>query len=128
MFKRLSTLISRLNLAKAQRIETFRILNTKINFTFLIKLDDIGVIRGFEVEYNELIVYMKYVDKRVPFTHISLVGTSKKRPSVRMLKLLRVSDKYGSSIFVLSTGYGFLTHAECITLRCTGYMVCRIDL
>jgi len=89
MFKRLSTLISRLNLAKAQRIETFRILNTKINFTFLIKLDDIGVIRGFEVEYNELIVYMKYVDKRVPFTHISLVGTSKKKTISKNVKVIK---------------------------------------
>lgn len=128
MFLRLSILISRINLAKAQRIDSFKIINTKINFAFLTKLEDLGIIRGFEIEYDKLLVYMKYVDKRVPFIHIQLIGKPSRSPSIGIERLLRVADKYGSSIFILSTGYGFLSHTECFAFRCSGDIVARIDL
>ena len=128
MFLRLSLLISRINLAKAQRIDSFKIINTNVNFPFLDKLETLGIIRGFEVEYDMLIVYMKYVDKRVPFTHIQLVGKPSRSSSIPIQRLLRVADKYGSSIFILSTGYGFLSHTECFIRRCSGDIVARIDL
>jgi ribosomal protein S8 len=128
MFLRLSLLISRINLAKAQRIDSFRIINTRINFAFLTKLESLGIIRGFEIEYDQILVYMKYVDKRVPFIHIQLVGRPGRTTPINIQRLLRVADKYGSSIFVLSTGYGFLSHTECFTFRCSGNIVARIDL
>ena len=128
MYLRLSLLISRINLAKAQRIDSFKVMNTKVSFAFLNKLEKLGIIRGFEVEEDKLLVYMKYVEKRVPFIHIQLICKSSRRSSIRMRKLLKVMDRYGSSIFIISTGYGFLSHTECITLKCSGEIVARIDL
>ena len=128
MYLRLSLLISRINLAKAQRIDSFKVMNTKVSFAFLNKLEKLGIIRGFEIEDDKLLVHMKYVEKRVPFIHIKLICKPSRRSSIGMKRLLRAVDKYGSSIFIISTGYGFLSHSECITLRCSGEIVARIDL
>jgi ribosomal protein S8 len=128
MYLGLSILISRINLAKAQRIDSFKIMNTTVNFAFVNKLEKLGIIRGFELEYDKLWVYMKYVNKRVPFTHIDLVSRPGRVLTVPTQRLKQVADKNGSSIFIISTGYGFLTHTECFTLRCNGDVVARIDL
>jgi len=128
MYLRLSLLISRINLAKAQRIDSFKIINTKVNMSFLYKLEELGIIRGFELDYDKLKVYMKYVDKRIPFLHINLVSRPGRVFPISLERLRQVSDKYGSSIFILSTGYGFLTQYECFTLKCCGEVVARIDL
>jgi ribosomal protein S8 len=71
MFIRLAQLISRINLAKAQRIESFKIPNSRINFAMVFKLEEVGILRGFEVQDGNLLcVYMKYVNKRVPFVKL----------------------------------------------------------
>lgn len=54
MYLGLSILISRINLAKAQRIDSFKIMNTTVNFAFVNKLEKLGIIRGFELEYDKL--------------------------------------------------------------------------
>jgi len=71
MFVRLAQLISRINLAKTQRISCFKIVNSKVNFAMVFKLEELGILRGFNVEDdNMLCVYMKYVRKRVPFVKL----------------------------------------------------------
>jgi len=70
MYVRLAQLISRINLAKAQRIDSFKIVNSKINFAVLFKLEELGILRGFQVEDEHLFVFMKYIKKRVPFTRM----------------------------------------------------------
>src|SRR5438067_13735824 len=105
MYRRLSILISRINLAKAQRIESYEILFTKINASFLSKLEQLGIIRGFEVNENKFRVYMKFVNIRAPFIHIKFVGKSSRSNSIKIERLIQASDKNGSSIFILSTGY-----------------------
>ena len=128
MFVRLAQLISRINLAKAQRINSFKIVNSKVNFAVLFKLEELGILRGFQVEEESLFVFMKYVKNRVPFTRIWLVGKSSRRAYVTLEKLHYLADKNGSSIFVLSTGYGLLSHSECFALRCSGEIIIKIDL
>lgn len=128
MYLGLSILISRINLAKAQRINSFKIMNSRMNFAFLNKLEKLGIIRGFEIEYDKLLVFMKYVNKRVPFVHIKLISRPGRVVTIPTQRLRQVSDKNGSSIFIISTGYGFLTHTECFTLECNGEVVARIDL
>ena len=128
MYYRLSILISRINLAKAQRIDSFKIMNTKISVGFLMKLEDIGVIRGFEMESDKLHVFMKYVNNRVPFTNIKLISKPSRTYPISINKLSQIIDKHGSSVFILSTGYGFLSHSECFAKRCSGELVAKIDL
>jgi len=129
MFVRLAQLISRINLAKAQRIESFKIPNSKINFAMVFKLEELGVLRGFSVEEdNMLCVYMKYINKRVPFSKLWLVGKSSRSGSISLNNLRLLTDKHGSSIYILSTGMGFLSHSECFSRKCCGEVVVRIDL
>jgi len=128
MYVRLAQLISRINLAKAQRIDSFKIVNSKINFAVLFKLEELGILRGFQVEDEHLFVFMKYIKKRVPFTRMWLVGKSSRRGYINLEKLHQLVDRNGSSIFVLSTGRGLLSHSECFALRCSGEIIIRIDL
>ena len=129
MFFRLSTFASRINLARAQRIDSFKIVNNKVNFALASKLEVLGIIRGFEVnEDGELHVFMKYVNKTFPFFRIYMIGKSSRRSPIKLDRLCKITDKNGSSIYILSTGYRFLTHTECFANRCSGEIILRIDL
>ena len=129
MFVRLAQLISRINLAKAQRIDSFKIANSKVNFSMVYKLEELGILRGFFVEEGNILrVDMKFVRKRAPFVKLWLVGKSSRSGSISLERLRLLSDKNGSSIYILSTGRGFLTHTECFTLKCCGEVVVKIDL
>jgi len=57
-----------------------------------------------------------------------LVGKSSRRGYIKLEKLQQLVDRNGSSIFVLSTGRGLLSHSECFALRCSGELIIRIDL
>jgi len=71
MFVRLAQLISRINLAKAQRIDSFKIANSKVNFSMVYKLEELGILRGFFVEEGNILrVDMKFVRKRAPFVKL----------------------------------------------------------
>ena len=126
MFLRLSIFISRINLAKAQRIDSFIIMNSVVNFLFANKLEQLGIIRGFEVEDEKLRVYMKFVNKNTPFTKIQMISKSSRRYPITLEKLSQMVDKNGSSIYILSTGLGFLSHVECFTSRCSGDLIAKI--
>jgi len=129
MFVRLAQLISRINLARAQRIDSFKIPNSRINFAMVFKLEELGILRGFEVEDGNLLcVYMKYVKSRTPFIKLRLVGKSSRRSNISLDRLRKVTDRSGSCIYILSTGRGFLTHTECFALSCCGEIVVKIDL
>jgi len=128
MYFRLAFLISRINLAKAQRIDSFKIINTTVNFAFISKLEKLGLIRGFELDGGQLWVFMKYVDKRVPFVHMNLISRPGRVFSIPTQQLRQVIDKSGSTLLIMSTGYGFLTHTECFTLGCNGPIIVAIDL
>lgn len=129
MFVRTSLFISRLNLARAQRINSFILKNNKINFLLANKLEILGIIRGFKVnEDGELQVFMKYVNKTFPFIRIYMIGKSSRRSPITLESLFKLADRNGSSIYILSTGYGFLTHTECFANRCSGEILLRIDL
>ena len=115
-------------MATAQRIDSFKIMNTKVSFLFLNYLEKIGIIRGIEIECDKLCVYMKYVNNRVPFSHITIISKPSRTYPVTIEKLSQLVDRNGSSIFILSTGYGFLSHADCLSKRCSGDLVAKIDL
>lgn len=51
---RLSILISRLNSARRQRIDSFNTIYSNINLAFADKLEKLGIIRGFEVKNDKL--------------------------------------------------------------------------
>jgi ribosomal protein S8 len=124
----MASFISRMNLAKAQRINSFKIMNSKINISLANKLEQLGIIRGFKVDDDKLSVYIKYVNKRVPFVRMYMIAKSSRHAYITLTRLSTLVDKNGSSIFILSTGRGFLSHTECFASRCSGEIVIRIDL
>lgn len=71
---------------------------------------------------------MKYVNKSVPFVNIRIVSKSSRRYPVTIQKLIKIADRNGSSIFIISTGYGLLSHTECFVSRCSGQIIAKIDL
>jgi ribosomal protein S8 len=118
-----------MNLAKAQRINSFKIMNSKVNVSLANKLEQLGIIRGFEVDDdNKLSVFMKYVNKRMPFVRMYMIAKSSRHAYITLDRLSILVDRNGSSIFILSTGRGFLSHTECFASRCSGEIIIRIDL
>ena len=128
MHSPIADLIARLNLARAQRIKSFIFINIKNVNVFLSKLVELGVIRGFTVLGSFVEVFMKYVNGKIPFVKILFVGGLTNRYMVSYYKLLHISDRAGSSVFIVSTKQGYRFNSECIIDRIGGYIVARIDL
>ena len=128
MYNKLSNLISMINLAAAKRTKSFEIYSSKFIMDVISKLLKLGIIRGFMLNGNKVEVFMKYVDNRVPFIKVSQVSKVSSKGFVKYNKLKYISDRNGSSVFILTTSSGLKFNYECLNENIGGEIIMKIDL
>jgi small subunit ribosomal protein S8 len=120
-----------LNAGRQAHFKTIKIQCNRITITLLEIFENIGVIRGFSVqdESNFILVYLKYnkFDMNI-FLNIKQVSKSTKRIYVTLMHLLKIKEKRGAGILILSTNKGILIDSDCIKYKLGGEVLMRINI
>lgn len=123
----LSYVINLINIHKAHRNLCFEIIFTKKNLKFLIFLKNFNFIHKFVLikKNNNLFIriYLYYYKNKKICSHFKLISKPSKTFTISY-KALRLLDKRsGSSIFILSTPYGLVSHKEALKNKTSGFLV-----
>jgi len=121
--------ISRLNAARASRLKTVKIHNTKVNQLFLKCLVDTGVIAGVFMRNKDfLIVFFKYNKRICSFKRIKLISKPGKKIYWNLTAISRNIEKSSSSLIIVSTTKGMLLGTDCLWLGQGGEPIAEVYL
>jgi small subunit ribosomal protein S8 len=124
----ISDFISKLNIARKNRLRTIITRPSRMVFELLGILENLGAIRGYHIVEDSVVeVVLKYSRTRMAFTDIKVVSTPGRRIYVSVLELYKLKDRYPSEIFVLSTSEGLKLDIECIKEQLGGLVILRIS-
>ena len=123
--------LNHVNIAISRKLLKIKIVYTRQTIRLLKILYRVGLVKNFSIIKLEQTLYIwltPFFYKNVPFfKSAKLISTSSKKfyVSYRALKLLGRS--VGSSIYILSTSRGLMTHLECLSYRTGGILLCAIS-
>src|SRR3954468_3152249 len=113
----LADLISRIKVAYKCNLISVKVLKNKMSINFLYLIYKIGLIRGFYILENEnnILVYLKYKNKRPAIFNIDLVSKPSKRVYLSLNVLSRYYRKHAiSQFYIISTSRGLITSNDAI--------------
>ena len=124
----ISDFISRLNVAKKNRLKTLIIAPpSKIVLEFLKIFENLGIIRGYQILDNYKIeIFLRYNRGRCAFIHLTVLSKPSKRVYVTLIKLHKLKEKYPNDILLLSTSKGLMLDVECLEQKKGGLVLLRI--
>lgn len=126
----LADLVSRLNVSSRRHLYSVRVANSSFTLRVLVILYNNGVIRGFQVRKNYIVVLLKYFLGKSAFTRITVIS----KPGCRVFwRLGRLSLKYNynnfSGFFVISSPKGLITSNDSLLgLRLTGEVLLQVSI
>lgn len=126
----LADLVSRLNVSSRRHLRSVRVCNSSFTLRVLVVLYNNGVIRGFNVRRNYIIVLLKYYLGKSAFKQITVVS----KPGCRIFwRLGRLSLNYSynnfSGFFLISSPKGLITSSDSLLgLRLTGEILLRVSI
>jgi ribosomal protein S8 len=124
-------LLYSLNAGKQAHFKTIKVQCNRVVMVLLEIFENIGIIRGFSVntEFNFIMVYLKYnkFDTNM-ILNIKQVSKSTKRVYITLMHLLKIKEKRGACMLILSTNKGILLDYDCIKHKLGGEVLMRIDI
>lgn len=126
----LADLVSRLNVSSRRHLDCVRVSNSSFTLRVLVILYNNGVIRGFQVRRNYIVVLLKYFLGRSVFKEITIIS----KPGCRIFwRLGRLSLNYSynnfSGFFVISSPKGLITSNDSLLgFRLTGEVLLRVSV
>lgn len=126
----LADLVARLNVSSKRHLDCVRICNSSFNLRILVLLYTNGVVRGFHVRSNYILVLLKYCLGRPCFKQITVIS----RPGCRIfwsLGYLSLIYNYNnfSGFFVISSPKGLITSNDALlSLRLTGEILLKVSI
>ena len=125
----LSDFISRLNVARKNKLKTIIIKPSKIILELLKIFESLGIIRGYFITNNYKIeVFLKYNRSKCVFTNLKVLSKPSKRIYVDLENLHKLKEKYPSDILLLSTSNGLMLDIECLKKKRGGLVLLRISV
>jgi ribosomal protein S8 len=123
-------LLYTINSARQIRLKTVKVPYTSLNLRILELLEHIGLIRGFFIKENQgCVITFKYTKQDSPlFFNIKQVSKETKRIYVNLTQLLKIKDRYGAGVFIISTQKGLFFDYECINYKIGGEILLKINL
>lgn len=123
----ISYLLNLININKAHKILFFKIPFTQKNLKFLIFLKKFNLINKYILikENNKIkikIFLYYYKNKKICHT-FKLISKPSNKFTVSYKALRLLNKKSGSSLFILSTSYGLISHKEALKLKITGIVI-----
>jgi len=129
----LADFISRLNVAKASRVKSVFVANTKLNLQLLAMFLELGIIKSFFVDAEDhrlrIEVFLRFGRGQCSFKKICLVSKPSKHIYVNLLNLLKLKRNSKSfGFFIISTEKGLLFDYECFSFNIGGEVILKIIL
>lgn len=126
-----SYLISHINLALSKKLSNNTILFSKKLLSVVRILYKIGCIYKFNIflkNKKKFIRFTCFFYKNKPFFKgVRLISTSSRKYTISLHALMILTKSLNSSILILSTSKGILTHYEAIKLRIGGLIMFVIN-
>jgi len=126
----LADLVSRLNVAASKRLENVKVKQTDLTLRVLFLLYSNGVIRGFSVRSDFVLVFLKYFLGDSLFKNITIIS----RPGCRVFWNLRklsliYSFRSFSGFYIISSPKGLITSNDSLLgLRLSGEVLLKVSL
>jgi ribosomal protein S8 len=120
-------LISMLTLTFKQNHIWFDIILTKNIFSLLLLFQTIGIVSSFYIFKknfkNFLKVFVKYINLEIQlcFPIFFYFKPSHKLP-ITLKKLKKINVTMGTTVLVISTSKGLMTHDDCLKFNISGYL------
>jgi ribosomal protein S8 len=116
----------------------FEILYTKKILKLLILLKNIGLLKSFVIiknknsnfisKKNKIRIFIFYYNKSPVCKFLKLYSTPSRNFTISYKALLLLSNRTGSSLYILSTPLGLLTHLDAFKYKIGGKIITRITL
>jgi len=128
-------LVNHINFLNTQKLLKTKIRFNKKIFLLLKSLNTIGCVSKFNLVKSQKAksIRLKYIYISVPiykttpfFKSIRLISTSSKKHYVSLSAIQLLLNTLKSSIIILSTSYGIITHKEAIAKKTGGLLLCII--
>ena len=108
-------LISRLKVGSKAHLISIRVLNTKISIKILDIFYENGLIRGYQINTNSIMVFLKYYKNRPVFFDVKLISTPGKKIYWSLNKLsLKYNLNNFCGFYIISTSKGLVTSHTCL--------------
>lgn len=125
----ISDFISRLNIAKKNKLKTIILTPSKVVLELLQIFENLGIIRGYIVnEDYKVEVMLRYSRSRCAFQHLTVISTPGRRIYVDLLNLHKYKEKYCSDVLLLSTSKGLMLDIDCQKYKLGGLLLLRISV
>lgn len=122
----LADFVSKLNIAKNQRMKFINVRATTLNLRLLMLFIECGFIRGFQtVDYNTLQVCLK---TEGGFTKISLVSKPSLKIYSNKIRFAKMKERSDSTFFVVSVSGGLVLDSNCFFSNNYGKVLLKIQV
>lgn len=126
----ISDFIAKLNVASRSHFISIGVKRSKIIINILKLLYENGVIRGYVIFNESIIVYLKYYHNKSVFTSLQIVSSPSKRVYWSLNKLhLRYNNNNFSGFYIISTDKGLMTSTEALLIsNVSGEIILKITV
>jgi len=108
-------LISRLKVGSKAHLISIKVLNSKISIKILDIFYENGLIRGYHINVNYIMVYFKYYKNHPVFFDVKLISTPGKKIYWSLNKLsLKYNLNNFCGFYIISTSKGLITSHTCL--------------
>src|SRR5947209_198444 len=109
--------LSQLNIARQGHFVSVKVEHTVMSLKLLQMFEYIGIIRGYHILSLEkkIEVKLRYVTGSFGiFFKIKQVSKPGKRVFVDLMHLMKLKNRGGNDIYIISTSYGIMFDSECL--------------
>lgn len=94
---------------------------------FLFVLYSEGLIGGFSLVNKKYKISLKYSNNSPVIRRLKIFKKKNFKNSITHSQLLKLSHKNPSSLFILNTNLGFLSHTSALRLLSSGHPICKLN-
>jgi ribosomal protein S8 len=124
----MENLFSKISYGYKQSKIYINVKNTKITITLLDLLIKEGFILRYKVEKNNIQIYLKYNQLKMPAIKLlDIISKPKKKVFINVHQLRGLIYKYPTSTFFLATTQGLVTQIEALELNIAGKLLFKIN-
>ena len=101
-------------------------LRFHISYLILIKtLLKFNLISHYFIKFNVIYIYLNYFNFKPVFSYIKLISTPAKKVLISYQELTLLSMLYSTSVILLSTPRGYISHLKALHFKTGGVMIAQ---
>lgn len=128
----LNYVLNLININKLKKNLSFFIIFTKKNYNTIKVLKNFNIIHDFKLikknNFNFIKINLFFYKNKTICHNLKIISRPAKIFTISYKSLLLLNKKSGSSIFLISTTKGIVSHQEAIKLKIGGVLICFFSL